>query len=247
MTDNDAPVTPPASSSGKVFRFAQRIVFLLLLLLALIALIPLDYRGAPGFPETLFWISLACCVALALAHLAPLFSRMGRPLKVSAYIAIVPIFILTFSTFGSAVEAYHQTPEGKVEKAKQDAADAVAAKDAGERAEAQRGLAKPEQTRADLEKYEKKLEGCFSMIGHRLEQLETEVRSSLHNPDAFQHDETFAIVTDDAGNNVAMRFRAENGFGALRAATVKARINVNDCSVVSVGEMVVADWARRMD
>lgn len=241
MTDNDVSVTPPATSSGKVFRFAQWVVFVLLLLLALIALIPLEYRGSPGFPQTLFWISLACCVALAFAHLPPLFSRMGRRVKISAYISIVPIFILSLVTIGQAVEAYHQTPEGKVEKAKQDAADAVAAKGAAERAESQRVLAQAEQTRAALEEYEKKLEGCFSMIGHRLKNLETEVRSSLHNPDAFQHDETFAIVTDDAGNNVAMRFRAENGFGALRAATVKARINVNDCSVVTVGEMVVAD------
>lgn len=194
MTDNDAPVTPPESSSGKVFRFVRWIVFVLLLLLALIAMIPVEYRGAPGFPETLFWISLACCIALALAHLPPLFSRMVRPVKVSACVVIVPISILSLAMIGQAVEAYHQTPEGKVEKAKQDAADAVAAKDADERAETQRVLAQAEQTRADLGEYEKKLEGCFSTIGHRLKNLETEERSSLHNPDAFQHDETFAIV-----------------------------------------------------
>lgn len=241
MTDSDAPVLPPVSPGRKVLRFFQWIVFVLLFLLALGGLMSLAYRGLPGFPEILFWISLACSFGLALTHLPTLFFRLGRRTKILAYVAILPIFFFSMVTFGQAIDAFHRTPAGKIQKAKQDAADALAAQDAAERAETQRILAEGEKTRADLEAYEKKIESCFSTFGHRLSALEEHVKSSLHNPGAFEHVETIAIVPDEEGNNVAMQFRAENGFGALRLATVKAKVDADTCDVVEVGSSEIAN------
>ena len=241
MTDNDAPVPHTESSGSKVLRFFQWTVFVLLLLLTLMGLMSLEYRGLPGFPEILFWISLACSFGLALTHLPTLFFRLGRRTKVLAYVAILPIFIFSTAVYGQAVDAFHQTPAGKIQKAKRDAADALAAKDAAERAKKQRKLAQAEKSRADLEAYADKVEGCFSTFGHRLTDLEDHVKSTLHNPDAFEHVKTIAVFPDAEGNNVVMQFRAENGFGAMRLATVGAKLEADSCKIVDVGSPEIAN------
>lgn len=241
MTDIDAPVASPTPSGGKLPRTLQWIVFLVLLLAAAINLIPLEYRNAPGFPEVLFWASLACGFALALMHLPNVFFRLSRRLKISAYAVVLPALIFSLTVLGYAAEVYDQTPAGKIEKAKRDAADALAAKDAAERANVQRSLAQAEKSRAELEAYADKVEGCFSTFGHRLTDLEERVKSTLHNPDAFEHVKTVAVFPDAQGNNVVMQFRAENGFGALRLATVGAKLDADSCKVVDVGQAEISD------
>lgn len=238
MTDTDVSPMPSAS---KTVRFLQWIVFITLLLFALITLIPLEHRGVPGFPEVLFWVSIACGFGLAMVHLPNLFFRLDRRLKISAYAAILPVFLFSMLVVGQAFEAFHQTPAGKIQKAKRDAADALAAKDAAERAKEQRKLAQAEKSRADLEAYADKVEGCFSTFGHRLTDLEDHVKSTLHNPDAFEHVKTIAVFPDAEGNNVIMQFRAENGFGALRLATVGAKLEADSCKIVDVGSPEIAN------
>lgn len=237
---NETAVPEPQPAGGKVLRFLQWVTFAAIFFLAIISFLPVIYIRLPGFPTVLFWTSLAACSGLALAHLPTMFFRLARKGKMAAYVAILPTFIFTLAAFGQALEAHYRTPAGKVEKAKLEAERARAAEVEADRAKTRRALADAEKTKADLEAYEQKLEGCFSSWGHRLDSLEDAVKGSLHNPDAFQHIETLAIVTDSVGNNVAMRFRAENGFGALRAATVKAKIDVSDCSVISVGQPIIA-------
>lgn len=239
MKDNELPQHQGGLLS-KVLRFMQWAIFLLVLLLGLSNIIHFEHRGLPGFPEALFWALLGLSAVLAVWHLPAIFFRHARKWQVAAYVGIIPMLILMGTVGSDSRRAYYDTLEGKIAEAKQDAAAALAAKAEAERAETRRALADAEKTRADLEAYEQKLEGCFSSWGHRLDSLEEEVKGSLHNPDAFRHIETIAIVTDPAGNNVAMSFRAENGFGALRAATVRAKIDVKDCSVVSVGKPIVA-------
>lgn len=127
MTDNDAPEALPKSPGSKILRFVQWIVFVAVLLFALIALMMIEYRGLRGFPEILFWLSQVCCFGLALAHLPNLFFRLDGRLRIAAYIAILPIFILALATFGQAIDAYHRTPEGAAAKAKQDREDELEA------------------------------------------------------------------------------------------------------------------------
>ncbi|KTE39797.1 MULTISPECIES: hypothetical protein [unclassified Sphingopyxis] len=238
---NDNTSKPPTGLGVKLLHLLQGVMFMAVLLLGISNIIHFKYRGLDGFPEALFWSLLGLSAVLSASHFPAVFFRSPRKWQVGVYVAIIPFLVLMGTVGSQSVAAFHRTPEGKAEMAKQEAADALAAKEAEERAATKRVLAEAEQTRADLATYEEKLEGCFSSWDHRIGDLEDELKGSLHNPDAFQHIETLAIVTDSAGNNVAMRFRAENGFGALRAATVKARINVNDCSVVSVGEPTVAE------
>jgi hypothetical protein len=47
---------------------------------------------------------------------------------------------------------------------------------------------------------------------------------------------TAAIVPDSDSNNVAMAFRAENGFGALRTFAVKASVYPEGCEIALIGE-----------
>lgn len=241
MMDVDVPAASRTQPASKTACFLQWIAFLVLLLAALINLIPLEYRGVPGFPEALFWLSLACGFALALIHLPSLYFRLDRRLRISAYAAVLPVLLFSLMVFGYSVEAYEQTPAGKIAKAKRDAADALAAKDAAERAVEERKLAQAERGKAELEAYANKVEGCFSSFGHRLTDLEERVKSTLHNPDAFEHVKTVAVFPDAEGNNVVMQFRAENGFGALRLATVGAKLDADNCKIVDVGQAEIAN------
>ncbi len=241
MSDLELPPNPAPSLASKFGRFQQWTVFVLVLLFALTNLIHLEHTGLPGFPQAGFWIMLATGFLLALWHLPRIYFELPRRWQIAAYIAILPALAMTVYVGSQAFEAFHRTPEGMAAKAKQDVADAQSAKEEAERAESKRILETAAITQAKLADYQERLEGCFSTFGHRLSSLESEVKDTLHNPGAFEHIETVAIVTDTQGNNVGMRFRAENGFGALRAANVKARIDVGDCSVVSIGEPVVGD------
>jgi hypothetical protein len=131
--------------------------------------------------------------------------------------------------------AWERTPQGAkqaAERAKQRAIEAAAQ---AERDETARQFAELEKVTQELKDYQRKAEACFS-FGHRLPALEETVKTSLHNPDAFQHVETILTVPDESRNNVAMTFRAENGFGAIRTATVHAQLIADDCTIQNIGE-----------
>lgn len=241
MSDLELPTVPAPSLASKALHFLQWVMFVLTLLLALSNLFHFEHRGLPGFPEVGFWIMIATSFLLALIHLPKLFFGLSRRWQIGAYIAILPVLAISGQVANQSFAAYHRTPEGAAVKAKRVAEDARSAKDAAERAESKRILEAAATTQAKLQDYNDRLEGCFSSFGHRLAELETKVKETLHNPGAFEHIETIAIVPDEQGNNVGMRFRAENGFGTLRVATVKARIDANDCSVRGIGETIVAD------
>lgn len=241
MSDLELPTVPAPSLASKALRSLQWIVFSLVLILALTILLLLEYRRLPGFPETAFWLLLAAGFLLVLWHLPKIFFGLSRGWRIAAYVCVIPFLAFWGQVGSQGYAAYHRTPEGAKVKANQLAEDARLAKDEAERTESKRILDAAAVTQAKLQDYNDRLEDCFSSFGHRLAALETEVKETLHNPGAFEHIETIALVPDEQGNNVGMRFRAENGFGALRAATVKARIDINDCSVQNIGETVVSD------
>jgi len=252
MTD-DEPEGLLARIGSGIARFAQWVVFGFVSLLVVIYLGDLTKLGVPGVPVNLVYGTIACLIVIAVVHFPPAFWRLpqiGRPL---AYVALVAGSYFANSTGTAVRTAYEKTPEGKAElvaEAKRDAATramdakrdaaakAIAAKEeaaARKKDEMLAGLAEAEDLQRQLTEINAKLEGCLNWRG-RLPALEDPVREAMHNPSSFEHVRTVIIVPGDDRRNVAMVFRAENGFGALRTATVKAQLVPDSCAVQDIGE-----------
>lgn len=127
MTDIEMPAIEQRSLGTKLLRFIQWIVFVLMLLLALSNLIHLEHRGIPGFPEVGVWIMLAAGFLLALWHLPNVFFGLSRWWKIGAYVAVLPVLAISVQVGNQSFAAYYRTPEGAVEKAKQDKEDELEA------------------------------------------------------------------------------------------------------------------------
>lgn len=197
---------------------------------------------APGAPVFLFWATAALAVLILIAHWPPTFRQLPSRWRGGPYIAWVGFFFLMTSVLTKVDDAWEKTPQGAAEVKQAKAADAEAARtaqiEAQAEAQSQRdgaALKEAERLQEKVQKMADKLEACFTTFGHRLPALETSVKDSLHNPDAFEHVETFAIVTEADGSNVAMKFRAENGFGAIRLGVVKASVDPSSCEIGTIG------------
>ncbi len=221
---------------GKVANFIQWIVFTFVALFALLVATELRKTSVPGAPVPLLYITVAVTTLIALIHLPPVFTRLPRKSGWAAYGSIVAVMILFGVYLDQMQPAWERTAEGAKELAARAEADHHASAEQAKREEDARMRADMEETKKQLEEIHAKLERCFTTFGHRLPALEEPVKASLHNADAFEHVETVLIVPDEQRNDVEMKFRAENGFGAIRTATVRAQLIADDCSVQNIGE-----------
>jgi hypothetical protein len=59
-----------------------------------------------------------------------------------------------------------------------------------------------------------------------------QVKSSLRNPDSFEHVETRITPLDEktGEHNLGMTYRAQNGFGGMNVETIYARVSSSTCS-----------------
>lgn len=139
-------------------------------------------------------------------------------------------FLVAAAASGNLQQAYDRTPEGAAAKQAMATADALAKK----------GREFEENNRIITERkqeYVAKLEDCFGTFnGDEMPKLTKAVKESLHNPESFEHIETKIALADVGATNVRMRFRGENGFSAIRTASVDAQVNPDDCSVIFVGK-----------
>lgn len=241
-----------------IAQFAQWLAFVFALLMVVGALLPLERIGIEGVSSGLVYAQLGGSVFAALIFFPPIFWRIPAIARVGAYVGFMASFLFTVIVSTQVREAYERTPQGAKAAAVQAAADrkalaanaeadrkTLAAKaEADQRAavatarrdDAKRSLAKLEGALEEVAVMNRKLEACFSTFGHHLTGLEDPVKESLHNPRAFEHVKTVVIVPDDDRNNVQMTFRAENAFGAIRTATVRAQLIADDCSIQNIGE-----------
>jgi len=248
---NQSDITPPAMPerprrSGLLFKagwIMQCCVFAFLALMTIVVAFDFGKTGVPGAPLLLLYLTLATFLAMALLHLPPIFIRLPNKLRWGAYGFLIPSLVL----FGAYAErmnaAYVRTPEG----AKQAAARAVQEREeqrARDKAQAEAEVTSTAEAKVQANlarlgqviEQRKKLDACFSFVGHRLPDLERQVRESLNNPDAFKHVRTESIDPDGDGNNIEMTFRAQNGFSAIITTNVRAHINPDTCAVESVGQ-----------
>ena len=236
------PTTPAGESTprskGFLTRIAEAWQWLVVLFLAFAVLALLSDQSklaAPEAPVALFWTAVGIGGLVVLAHAPPLFMRLPHKGRSSVYLASVAYFLLFGFTLSQVAAAWEKTPQGAAEAKQAEAErDAEIAEGVRQRAvEDQRQRAQSAQ--AETTSKAAQLQSCFTAFGHRLPALEGLFKDGLHNPDAFEHVETIAIAPDADGYNVAMKFRAENGFGATRLGIVKAEVDPATCAVVRTG------------
>jgi hypothetical protein len=252
--DNDVQL--PARQVRKkpfiLFRIIQGVVAGFLGLLLLLTTSEFRKLGVPGAPVTNFWIAFALFGLLVIAHIPSVFFRMPKKAKVAAYVAML-VVLSTFGSYSTKMEPlWLRTPDGAKEAAQQAALDQAeqksraieaeqVAKQEADRQRTEQVFAEAEDLGRQIKDLNKRQEGCFSMWGHQLPALTKAVKESLHDASSFEHVETVLIVPDINRNNVAMKFRAKNGFGGIRLAVVKAQLVADGCVVQNVGEAIVPD------
>lgn len=236
------PTTPAEEarprSKGFLTRVAEVWQWLMVLFLAAVVLVLLlnqSRLAAPGGPIALFWTTIGIGGLVVIVHAPPLFMRLPRRGKSGVYVASLAYFFMFAFTLGALQRAWEKTPQGAAEAKQREAErDAEIAEGVRQRsAEAKRQQA--DKSQAEAHARAEQLEGCFSPFRHRLPALEDPFKEALHNPDAFEHVETVAIAPATDGYNVAMKFRAENGLGAIRLGLVRAEIDPSTCDVVRIG------------
>lgn len=72
------------------------------------------------------------------------------------------------------------------------------------------------------------------------------VKERMHDPGSFQHVSTSAIESEEGNLMIIMKYRAANGFGALRLATVTA-IVYTDGRILAIDENDIRDWAEKQN
>lgn len=240
----DESIVPAAAGRKKpfiLFRLVQWAITTISSLLLLALLSDTDKLKLVGAPVATFWLTSTVIAALALMHAPPIFFRLRSRVKLGAYAGILGGFVLLVVTIVGLAEAYESTPEGAkkatIRRQAEAKGDAKRQEEAAQQAEAQKALADLASAKASLEDLNRRQQACLSW-GGELPALRNAVKESLHNPSSFEHVGTVITVPDESGNNIAMRFRAENGFGAIRTATVKAQLITEGCTVQNITEPV---------
>lgn len=214
----------------------QWLVALFFLLLT-VALMSSHYKlTAPAAPVVLFWVTLGIGGLIFLVHVPPLFMQLPRNGKKAVYFGALAYFVVWNVAASDLRVAWERTPQGAAEAKKNEAEREVKLAEETTRRAQEAKLQELRGLQEQLADTADKLDSCFTTFGHRLPELESSVKDSLHNPHAFEHVETIAIVPDAEKNDVAMTFRAENGFGALRTYVVKASVYPEDCGIAAIGE-----------
>lgn len=215
-----------------LFRAWQWVAVLALSVLLLPLASNYEMLKAPDAPLVQFWVAILAGALVLISLAPPVFFRLSKRGKSAAYGGLLVVFFIIVSAFGSLQSSYDKTPEGaklaairKTEEAKE------AAKEA-ERAVAVQRRKNVERALDELKDTYRKLDACFSW-GKQIPALTNAVKGKLNNPNSFEHVETFLIEPESDGRNVAMTFRAQNGFGGVITSQVAAELTT-DCEISNV-------------
>ena len=233
--ENDDVVTmwPERKKPFFLFRLWQWLVAVCYGLLAVVVAWNWAKLSLPGAPEHLYWPTLALLSTLTLIHIPHIFFRLPGSLKTVAYLGLIAGFVMAGTFAGQVQTAYERTPQGQKEAVAREIEEKENAAATRQSEVDKAKMDELEEATQKLSDLNDKIEGCFSW-GHRLPALETQVQESLHNPDSFEQVETVSVLPDEKGYNIVMQFRAENGFGAIRIGTAKARLIADDCGLDGV-------------
>lgn len=248
---NEPHLPPPTSDARRkkpfiLFSIIQWVIAAFFGLVALVMTVDVSKLGVPGAPVALFWVALGTTAVVAMGLSPPAFFRLPRMGKIGVYVAAFVGFVISVIYVGQMNEAYSKTPQGAKEAAVQAAADRQAAEEKALIARADAIASDAEKRVADVKaaeqrtaEYGRKLEKCFSFFGHGIPKLTTHVKDALENPRSFEYIRTERLenTSSESPYNVELFFRAENGFSAIRTASVRANINPDDCSITDVSDI----------
>lgn len=195
------------------------------------AMVALMFQSKGADASQLF-IASAFAVVVAIALSPPVLFRFPAKARLAIYALIIPAVVANTWTSMKVNEAYERSPAGVLE-AKNDAAAEASRLQAERNEEAIRAnLEFAEKYRNDIAASNQKIQECINWRG-QVPDLVEHVKNGLHNPSAFEHVKTGTITLDDR-TQVVMEYRGENGFGAIRTQSVRAKISPGDCSVTEV-------------
>lgn len=178
---------------------------------------------AAGISPAVLWSYFGIAAVTALIFVPPLFARAVRAVRIGGAVGILAI--IAFSGFLQG-EWEARTPEGQNEHQREVAQAQV---EAGNRIEAERALANATRLQGELDDMvadQRALRRCGRALA-------AAVRGSLHNPRSFEHVDT---EFGTGSRNARLTFRAENGFGAIRTATVEAKIDPASCDIIAIDD-----------
>lgn len=233
--------TEKPTLAGRAWRTWQWVIAIPLSLLAVLAaLTELEKLAAPEAPVTLYLAAVGLLLAIGILLSPPVFFRLPKIAKIAAYLGIIVAVLFWATALRKVQEAYARTPEGAraaeeraAERGREREADRIKRQAEAKRDEATALLAKAEAEGAKIEQIMEQQNDCLNWRG-QLGDLNDYVSESLHNPSSFEHIETTFIVPDEEQYNVLLKFRAENGFGALRSAFVRASMIPETCEILKV-------------
>lgn len=239
----DDPKKRPRDLRESLMILVQGVAFIVAISLAVQSLLLVDRVGFDDVPTAITYGSIGVTAAVLLLWFPAIFWRLPLKARWFAFGGLLVAWVAVSIAENAVRAAYWNTPLGKRDAAAYAKASAdfeegvpLTAETQG-RDGAEEALAEAAATQKEVQEYARKLESCFTFFGHRLPQLEKLVKEGLHNPNAFEHVETVTIVPDENRNNVSMRFRGENGFGAIRLGTVRAQLIADGCEVQNVTEV----------
>lgn len=100
-------------------------------------------------------------------------------------------------------------------------------------------IAAEEQLAKDKKQYqqrkEKFEESCLNTWDGSHTALVSYVEDNMNDPDSFEHVETRYILQKDYAY-VIMKFRGKNAFGGLVLNSISAKVDLDDCSIISIEE-----------
>ncbi|MPT47875.1 MAG: hypothetical protein E2598_05545 [Sphingobium sp.] len=184
-----------------------------------------------GLELPLSLLSITIAILLAVLHLPLVYFKLSRIVRFILYPALIlPPALLTLAV-KYIDDAYAKTPEGAESAAQIETRKHERQQEIDEMDELFESIGGTKEYRAAREKELEDVRSCLSSDG-RFSALEQEVKSRVHNPDAFKHIETQVGSYPD-GYNMQVTFQAQNGFGATQTATIRARIATEDCTIIS--------------
>lgn len=94
----------------------------------------------------------------------------------------------------------------------------------------QLAIKKTEEHQRKIKQFE---ENCLSIVDGSHSKLVDWRKETMDNPESFDHVETTYNVFDDYAI-ILMKYRGKNRFGALILTSLKAKVSLEDCSIISV-------------
>lgn len=176
-----------------------------------------------GAPLIAYCVGMAAITMALIAHFPLLFRKLRLHWK-SLYAGLALAVTVSIATLLHLSNFYYATPEG-IAFADRTAREAESSRLTAQNREILATLDAPnrasDEGSADSRQDLRRCRLAVAMA----------IRNSLHNPDSF---EEVTTQVDRDSNEIAVTYQGENGFGATRTETARARVDPSDCSITAM-------------